>query len=117
MAVAPVAVGRTRTRLINDFALLNWTLFGLVLWQVGLYFDVWNHLQFGFAIESFVSWSHAALYGGWILTGLPTLLYLLDGQLAGVRRATLPRGQLAVLLGVALYAVGGAFDFAWHDLV
>jgi hypothetical protein len=117
MAASPVAIGRTRTRLLSEPALLHWTLFGLVVWQIGLYFDVWNHLQFGFAIESFVSWSHAALYGGWFLTGLPTLVYVLDCAVGGVRRPDLPRGHLAVLLGVGLYGVGGAFDFVWHDLV
>jgi len=114
MAATHVAVSRERTRLLSESALLPLTVGALVIWQIGLYIDVWSHLRFGFEIETFLTWAHAVLYGGCALTAVPSLLYLVEGQLIGAHGALLPPGYRAVLIGVGFYGVGGAFDFIWH---
>jgi len=116
MAARSEAVGGARARVIDEAALLKLTLIGLLAWQIGLYYDVWNHLQFGFQIESFINWSHAALYGGWFISGVPTAIYLLDG-IRTRGDLSLPPGYLLVLLGVGGYGVGGGFDMWWHSTV
>jgi hypothetical protein len=112
--MATITLPRVQSRVIDDTALLRLTIGAMIVWQVGLYVDVWNHLHYGFQIESFMTWAHAILYGGWVLTSVPALLYLLEGRRRG--HATLPAGYTLVLLGVALYGVGGVFDSIWHTL-
>jgi hypothetical protein len=102
---------------LSESALLPLTVAFLLVWQAGLYLDVWSHLLFGFQIESFLTWSHALLYGGCALTAVPSLVYLFEGRVTGVRSAVLPPGYRLVVLGVGLYGLGGAFDFVWHGLV
>jgi hypothetical protein len=82
----------------------------LVLWQAGVHVDIWSHIHQGFAIETFFTWSHALLYGGWASAGLVVVAH----QFA--TRAPLPRSYRTYLLGVALFGFGGAFDFIWHGL-
>ena len=49
----PLSVARPRTRLLTETRLRWLTLACVVLWQVGAHIDVWYHLHFGFAIETF----------------------------------------------------------------
>ncbi len=111
------AAARVRTRVLTEAALCWLTLGAIVLWQIGVYVDVWYHLHRGFAIESFFTWPHALLYGGWAATGLVITAYLLESRLLGEPSgAWLPRGYPIALLGIALYGLGGAFDLAWHTI-
>jgi hypothetical protein len=95
-------------------AALHWLLLSLVLiWQAGAHVDAWYHLHYGFAIESFVTWPHALLYGGWLGTG--AVLAALCGVRAGLGER-LPWSLRLGLLGVGLFALGGLFDLVWHTL-
>ena len=38
--------------------------------HVGLNVDAWYHLHFGFEIETFFTWPHALIYGGWLALGM-----------------------------------------------
>ena len=113
--MATITLPRARARLIDETALLRLTLGGLLIWQIGLYVDVWNHIHFGFQIETFITWAHAILYGGWAISSVPALLYLVESRRMG-ERATLPTAYGMVLLGIGLYGTGGVFDSIWHTL-
>jgi hypothetical protein len=97
--------------------LLGWITALLVLWQAGAHVDAWYHAHNGFEIESFLTWPHALLYGGWACTGVVVLLAGLQGAQRGSSlRDWLPAGYPLILLGVALFGLGGAFDAVWHAL-
>ncbi len=103
------AVRGVRARTLTEAALRRLTLGLMVLWQIGGHVDAWYHLHRSFAIESFFTWPHALLYGGWAATGLVPTIYLLESiGLGAPRRAWLPRGYPAILLGAALFGLGGA---------
>lgn len=110
--------GRSQTRLIGAALLLPLSVASMVLWQVGVHVDVWYHIHYNFAIESFFTLPHALLYAGWAATSLVVAVAL--GQAIGLglpRQAWLPPGYPFVLAGCALFGLGGAFDFVWHSLV
>lgn len=88
--------------------LLALTTFGMAAWQAGVYVDVWYHTHRGFEIESFFTWAHALLYGGWVLAGLVVATYPTWGA------GRLPRGYRTFGLGVALFGLGGLIDLLWH---
>ena len=93
----------------------DWTMTILsAVFVGGLFLDGWAHTH-GRVDETFFTPWHAALYSGF----LATALFLWGGLVWGVRRghrwaAALPDGYGLSLLGVALWFVGGPFDFAWH---
>ena len=98
--------------------LLPLTTAALVGWQIGVYVDGWYHLHYSFEIETFFTWPHALLYAGWAVTGLIPALALGEGIGHGLpRRVWLPAGYVLVLVGSAIFGLGGAFDFIWHSLV
>jgi hypothetical protein len=107
-----------RSRIISSAMLLPMCATLLALWQIGVYVDVWYHLHYGFEIETFFTLPHALMYAGWALSGLVPAIYL--GESIGQRRPRhewLPAGFPLVLIGSAIFGVGGAFDFIWHSLV
>lgn len=109
------ALGRVRTRVVSETALGWLTLTTMLCWQIGAYIDKWYHLHYGFAIESFITWPHALLYGGWGATSLVAMVYLIESWQLGIPRDSLvPPGFRAVLIGVGLFGMGGIFDFGWH---
>lgn len=117
MAVEAVAAHR-EGRLFTTAALLPLTTAALVFWQIGVYVDVWYHLHYSFEIETFFTWPHALLYAGWAATGLIPALALGEGIGRGLpRRDWLPAGYPLVLVGSAIFGLGGAFDLIWHSLV
>lgn len=107
----------TRNRILPESALL-WLVVGLsAVWMVGANIDAWYHVHVGFAIESFLSPTHALLYGGVGGTALVIAAYLLESIWRGRPRSNwLPRGFPLVLLGAVLFLIGGGFDFAWHSI-
>ncbi|HET8569137.1 MAG TPA: hypothetical protein VFM93_09145, partial [Candidatus Limnocylindria bacterium] len=98
---------RVRTGALSDSWLLATTLGGFVVYQIGAQVDTWYHAHYGFEIESFFTWAHALLYGGWVLSAAPAALRF-------ARARTLPPGYPLVLAGAVAFGAGGAFDMAWH---
>jgi hypothetical protein len=84
----------------------------------GLYWDGWAH---GYGLpDSFWTIWHAAFYSGFAVTALaifaPIVVALPRGAWHSIDawRAAIPDGYGASALGVIVFAVGGAFDMAWH---
>jgi len=96
-------------------AAFDWTMTALsAVFIGGLFLDGWAHTHGGVDQTFFTPW-HAVLYSGF----LAAALFLGGGLVWGVRhgrpwRAALPDGYGLSMLGVALWVVGGPFDFAWH---
>lgn len=112
-ASAPMMSGKATA----TSALLWWTTALAALWQLGAHVDAWYHLHHGFEIETFITWPHALLYGGWAGTGLVVASYVLRNVRQGApRQEWLPPGYTLLLVGVALFGLGGLFDAAWHSL-
>jgi hypothetical protein len=80
-----------------------------VVWQIGAHVDAWYHAHWGFRVESFVTWPHALLYGGWLAVAAAALWAAQPGTGA----APAPGARLA-LAGTALFGFGGVADYAWH---
>jgi hypothetical protein len=111
-----IATG-VRRRTLAETRLLWLTLGSTLVWGSGGHVDARYHFHYGFEIESFFTWPHAMLYGGWAATGSVVAAYLLEGLRRGtLRRAWLPPGYRLVLLGFALFGLGGALDWGWHML-
>lgn len=83
----------------------------------GIFLDGWAHNTYRDLIETFFTPWHAALYGGFAVTGAVVGIAFLRNVLRGHSwRNALPRGYAGSLLGAILFAIGGGFDFAWHSL-
>jgi hypothetical protein len=93
-----------------------WSLLGvLLLWQIGAHVDAWYHIHYGGSIDSFLTWPHALLYGGWASTAAIALVQV---TWRGLRRTAHSRdGLLVVVAGVAGFGLGGVIDFSWHAVV
>ena len=95
----------------------DWLMIVLMLWFLGgLFVDGWAHSH-GKVDESFFTPWHGVFYSGFtVVAGA------LGGAVARNRRLGLPwRDAIPVgyglsLLGVLIFAFGGAFDLLWHTL-
>jgi hypothetical protein len=92
----------------REALLLGLATFSMVAWQAGVYVDVWYHIHRGVQIESFFTWAHGLLYGGWALAGLVVASYSAWGA------GSLPHGYRTFALGVAMFGLGGLIDMVWH---
>jgi hypothetical protein len=116
MAVTHTVTSATRSRAVSDRMLFALTFAGFVIWDLGGHIDVWYHQHYGFAIESFLTLPHAALYFGWIASAVPAAAYLLESRALRLpRSAWLPPGYALVLAAAAAFGVGGGFDLWWHS--
>ena len=116
MAATGIVTTRVRTRIVSEGVLLFATLAAYMVWQLGAQIDVWYHAHYGFEVESFVTWPHALLYGGWFASATPAVLYLIESRaLDAPRAAMLPSGYPLVILGAAGFGVGGVLDLVWHS--
>ena len=92
----------------------DWLVTGASAWLLGgLYADGWAH---GYGLpDSFWTVWHAIFYSGFAAAAA-VICGAVGYRLPTARswRAAVPRGYLASLAGVAVFAVGGAFDMAWH---
>ena len=92
----------------------DWIVTGACAWLVGgLYADGWAH---GYGLpDSFWTVWHAIFYSGFAAAaGVICGAVGYRRPIAASWRAAVPRGYLASLAGVAVFAVGGAVDMAWH---
>ena len=116
MRIATATSG-IQERTFGETALLRLILVSMMVGQIGLITDMWYHRHTPVAIESFFTWPHAMLYSGWASSGLILAAYLLESVARGEPRGRwLPPGYPLVLLGTALFGLGGGFDFTWHTL-
>lgn len=86
------------------------------IWGVGGVVDTRYHAHSGFEIESFLTLTHAMLYGG--VTGLVLVIaaYLFEGWRLGERRRRwLPPGYPFVLGGALAFMAFGVLDALWHE--
>jgi hypothetical protein len=93
----------------------DWAMAALSAWFLGgLYLDGWAH-NHGMVDDSFFTPWHAVFYSGFAAVALLSLAALARGVLAGRPwYRALPPGHELALLGVPLFALGGAGDLAWH---
>lgn len=82
----------------------------------GLYIDQWAH-NYLTEIETFFTPWHAAFYSGFFAVGLFLVGHMVRHWRQGypLRRA-LPQGYFLSLVGLFIFAVGGALDIVWHGL-
>lgn len=85
------------------------------LWLiVGLFVDGWAHNTRP-GLETFFTPWHALFYSGFAATAAWIGWQVLRAQEAGHRgRDAVPEGYGLALVGLAVFAVGGAGDMAWH---
>ena len=93
----------------------DWAVVGACAWfQFGAYLDGWAHLHLP-ELESFFTPWHAVLYSGFLAVAALTVGALLRNRARGRSwRQALPAGYELSLLGVLIFAAGGAGDMLWH---
>ena len=98
-------------------ATLDWTMTAVGMYFVGgLFLDGWAHTH-GRVDETFFTPWHAVLYSGYLASAIVLAGAIVRARLQGrAWRDSVPDGYLASLVGVALWLVGGPFDFAWHEV-
>jgi len=86
---------------------------------VGAYADAWYHLTGLAAKEGFFTPAHATIYGGVTVMGLCAYIYAMKPKFLSF----LPALELKIrfvkwplYLGIALMALGGAWDFTYHSI-
>ena len=89
----------------------------LAAWVIiGVYVDVNAHNHGQVDNTFFTPW-HFLLYSGVAANGLMLVLAQYRNVTQGYAWArALPRGYFLSLVGVLIFALGGGFDFVWHDL-
>jgi hypothetical protein len=114
VAAVKTQTSQVRSRVLSEAILFKATLFAFVVWQIGGHIDLWYHAHLGFAIESFLTWPHALLYAGWLASAFPAAVYLYESRALAERSRALPAGYPLVLIGAAIFGLGGGVDLAWH---
>jgi hypothetical protein len=89
----------------------------LGLWfVVGLLLDAWAHNNLP-GLESFLTPWHAVFYSGFTVTAAWICWLVWRGRGAdGVTPASVPMGYGLAVLGLPMFALAGAADFAWHTV-
>jgi hypothetical protein len=89
----------------------------LGLWfVVGLLLDAWAHNNLP-GLESFLTPWHAVFYSGFTVTAAWICWLVWRARDAdGVSAASVPMGYGLGVLGLPMFAVAGAADFAWHTV-
>lgn len=82
----------------------------------GLYLDGWAHNNIPGRIETFFTPYHALMYGGYLLVALALTFTYVRNIIRGYAWSkALPRGYFWGMIGVLLFAAGGAGDLLWHE--
>jgi hypothetical protein len=118
--IAPGAYGRTtvspRLRAIGGLQ-FDWVMAILsLIFLGGLYLDGWAHNHGKVDNTFFTPW-HAFFYGGFVLVAFLLIATPMINRLRGYGwKQALPVGYPLSLLGVLIFAAGGAGDLIWHEL-
>lgn len=112
----PPLTQEMRTTVVGGLG-FDWLMMGLSLvFLGGLYLDGWAH-NHGKVDNSFFTVWHAFFYSGFALVALLLIGTLVVNRLRGLAwQAALPQGYQLSLLGVLIFATGGAGDLVWHEL-
>jgi Tol biopolymer transport system component len=96
---------------------LDWSLALLSVWLIGgFYLDLWAHAH-GEVDDTFFTPWHGVLYSGAAAFGVVLGLVAVFGTPRGVPiRDALPVPYRMSFLGAVLFAIGGLFDLAWHEM-
>lgn len=82
--------------------------------MVGLFVDGWAHSNLS-ELETFFTPWHALFYSGFAASAAWLAYKVIRAQETGRRgRAAIPAGYGLGIVGLAVFAVGGAGDFTWH---
>ena len=95
----------------------DWAVIAASAWLVGgTFLDGWAHNHGKVDNTFFTPW-HAVLYSGFLAVALVILGGMILNKTRGLSWArALPTGYELSLIGVVLFALGGAGDMVWHSL-
>ena len=83
--------------------------------MIGLFVDGWAHNHLDTSLETFFTPWHALFYSGFAACAGWLLWLVWRGHRQGLSgAAAVPRGYGLGLVGLVLFAVGGAGDMSWH---
>jgi hypothetical protein len=95
----------------------DWLVAICSLWLIGgVYLDGWAHINLG-QLESFFTPWHAVLYSGFVAVAAALIGATFRRRsrgYAGIR--AIPTGYEQSVLGIVLFAAGGAADLLWHTI-
>lgn len=97
-------------------AIFDWAMAVAAFWTVtGLYADLGWHIRHH--VDTFFTFTHAILYSGLLLLFGIVVIAAARNFFAGARTmaSLLPPGYLLSLVGIALFAAGGAGDLVKHE--
>ena len=97
-------------------AIFDWAMAIAAFWTVtGLYADLGWHIRHH--VDTFFTFTHAILYSGLLLLFGIVIIAAIRNAVSGARTlaALLPPGYVLSLVGIALFAVGGAGDLVKHE--
>jgi hypothetical protein len=90
----------------------------LGIWLLlAVFLDGWAHLHLP-GLETFFTPWHTALYSGLVATAAWTATVIWWNREPGQQLApAIPAGYRGTVIGVALFAVAGILDLAWHEIL
>ncbi len=99
-------------------SLQQWILLCATLWfNTGVFLDGWAHNHIP-TLETFFTPWHAVFYSGYALSAMTLFGITLHNRTA--RKVSwseaIPLGYGYALIGVIIFASGGIFDLAWHEI-
>lgn len=97
----------------------DWVITVLAGWLVvGVFVDGWAHLHLESALETFFTPWHGVMYSGYAACALALIIVWGINIHRGFRwHEALPHHYGLSLVGVVVFAVAGAGDLLWHQLV
>ena len=112
--IAPITLGAARPLAADAGRRFDLLSIAVIAWLLGgLYADGWAHNNR--LPDSFWTVWHAIFYSGFAACAVVILgAIALRRPAAPSWRAAVPRGYAAAAVGVAVFAIGGMADTAWH---
>ena len=94
----------------------DYAVVGAAVWFLGgLVIDGWAHSNLDLSAEGFFTPYHAIFYSGFAVVAAVVLIGVWRNRIPGESLwAAVPTGYETTVVGLAIFAVGGALDMAWH---